>query len=59
VGVKIGANRTFGKDVGAEVRQFGTKDDCIPACPFLGLSGKDKTTVLNILNELLKDVALP
>ena len=52
-GVEIGTNRTFneGRRVGAEVHQFGTQR--IPARPFLGLSGEDKTTVLDILNQFL------
>jgi phage gpG-like protein len=58
-GVEIGTNRTFGKGVGAEVHQFGTQNDHIPARPFLGLSAKDKTTVLDILNTLLNDAAHP
>ena len=54
-GVEIGTNRTFSesKSVGAEVHQFGAKNGKIPARPFLGLSTDDKTTVLEILNELL------
>jgi phage gpG-like protein len=60
-GVEIGTNRTFseGRNVGAEVHQFGTQDGHIPARPFLGLSTKDKTTVLDILNELLQDASRP
>ncbi|MDR2031284.1 MAG: phage virion morphogenesis protein [Azoarcus sp.] len=58
-GVEIGTNRTFGNGIGAEVHQFGTRDGRIPARPFLGLSPKDKTMVLDILNELLNDAAHP
>ncbi|MDR1934207.1 MAG: phage virion morphogenesis protein [Candidatus Accumulibacter sp.] len=56
-GVEIGPNRTFdeSKGVGPEVHQFGTRNGRIPARPFLGLSANDKTTVLDILNELLAD----
>jgi phage gpG-like protein len=55
-GVEIGTNRTFDekKGVGAEVHQFGTQDGHIPARPFLGLSADDKTTVLEILAQLLQ-----
>jgi phage gpG-like protein len=57
--VEIGTNRTFSesKGVGAEVHQFGTRT--IPARPFLGLSERDKTTVLDILNELLQEAIRP
>jgi phage gpG-like protein len=57
--VSIGTNRTFSEDkgVGAEVHQFGTKT--IPARPFLGLSQNDKTTVLDILNELIHRATRP
>jgi phage gpG-like protein len=60
-GVEIGVTRTFdeGRNVGAEVHQFGTRDGRIPARPFLGLSAEDKTTVLDILNELLEEAARP
>ena len=60
-GVEIGANRTFseGRNVGAEVHQFGTTDGRIPARPFLGLSTKDKTTALDILTKLMDNAARP
>ena len=60
-GVEIGTNRTFseGRNVGAEVHQFGTTDGRIPARPFLGLSTKDKTTALDILTKLMDNAARP
>jgi phage gpG-like protein len=56
-GVEIGTNRTFNeeKGVGAEVHQFGTRDGRIPARPFLGLSTTDKTTVLDILQNFMRE----
>ncbi|MDR2093246.1 MAG: phage virion morphogenesis protein [Azoarcus sp.] len=59
--VDIGTNRKFdeGKNVGAEVHQFGTKNGRIPERPFLGLSESDKTSVLNSLTRFLEGQIRP
>lgn len=51
-GVEIGTNRFSGEWAGgAAVHQWGSQDGKIPARPFLGLSGDDEATVLDILGN--------
>jgi phage virion morphogenesis protein len=55
MGVDIGTNRFSGEwEGGAAVHQFGSRNGKIPARPFLGLSESDKTAVLDILDNYLR-----
>jgi len=49
-GVAVGTDRFADAwEGGAAVHQFGSRDGKIPARPFLGISGEDERTILDIL----------
>lgn len=55
-GVAIGTDRFADDwDAGAAVHQFGSLDGKIPARPFLGVSGEDSRTILDIVAGYLLD----
>jgi phage gpG-like protein len=54
-GVEVGTHRFSGEWAGgAAVHQFGSRDDRIPARPFLGLSSDDQTRLLDLISRHLK-----
>jgi phage gpG-like protein len=53
-GVEVGTDRFADAwEAGAAVHQFGSRDGRIPARPFLGVSGEDRETILDVLEGYL------
>lgn len=55
-GVEVGTDRFADQwEAGAAVHQFGSRNGRIPARPFLGVSDDDRETILEIVEDYLKD----